>query len=154
MTKPGFYKFDTADNVLRHAPNYVYAPNFTLLAAEKDTYTYPVEGWTWYDTTEAAEAAFGLNGYTGEWVAFGDAVMADPDVNAMLGAALQAAPALFQGLGVGLGKAADGDSRVFIGAWTAAHGAGLISAELITTMQTLATQHNLPAAFIAALNPA
>lgn len=153
MTRPGFYKLDTAANVLRHAPTRVYAPNYTLLAAEKDTYNYPVDGWTWFDTTEEAEIALGLNGQTGEWVAFGNAVMADPGINAMLGAALQAAPALFQGLGVGLGKAADGDSRVFIGAWTTAHALGLISAQLIADIQAMATQYQLPAEFIAALDP-
>lgn len=33
---------------------------FGLLRRElKDTYTYPVEGWSWYDSEEAARAALG-----------------------------------------------------------------------------------------------
>jgi hypothetical protein len=27
----------------------VYAPTYTLLKEDKDTYIYPVDGWTWYD---------------------------------------------------------------------------------------------------------
>jgi hypothetical protein len=43
----GFYKFE--DNYWLYAPNFVYAPDFTLVKELKDTYTYPVEGWTWYN---------------------------------------------------------------------------------------------------------
>lgn len=43
----GFYKFED-DNWL-YAPNFVYGPNFELLREKKDSYTYPVEGWSWYD---------------------------------------------------------------------------------------------------------
>tara|TARA_R110000868_G_scaffold283664_1_gene544097 strand:+ start:287 stop:466 length:180 start_codon:yes stop_codon:yes gene_type:complete len=43
----GFYKFED-DNWL-YAPNGVYGPTFTLLIELKDTYTYPVDGWNWYD---------------------------------------------------------------------------------------------------------
>jgi hypothetical protein len=48
----GFYTTD-----LRYASNAVYAPGFTLLASEKDTYVYPVNGWTWYDSRDQAVAA-------------------------------------------------------------------------------------------------
>lgn len=48
----GFYTTD-----LRYAANAVYGPNFTLLASEKDTYQYPVNGWTWYDSRDLAVAA-------------------------------------------------------------------------------------------------
>jgi len=78
-------------------------------------------------------------------------VQVDPGINALIGAALQVAPALAMALSVGLGKAADGDSRVFMEAWTAARGAGLISAELIATLQAAGAQYHLPAEFIAAL---
>lgn len=53
MSTAGFYTTD-----LRFAPNAVYAPGVTLLKEEKDTYTYPVGGWTWYNSRElAVEAA-------------------------------------------------------------------------------------------------
>ena len=44
----GFYKLNEI-NDWEFAPNFVYAPTYTLLKEEKDTYTYPVDGWTWYD---------------------------------------------------------------------------------------------------------
>ena len=43
----GFYKLE--DGNWQYAPNAIYAPNYELLKELKDTYTYPVEGWTWYD---------------------------------------------------------------------------------------------------------
>jgi len=46
-TTEGFYKLEE-DNWL-YAPNFVYAPDYTLLKEDKDTYTYPVDGWIWYD---------------------------------------------------------------------------------------------------------
>jgi hypothetical protein len=46
-TTAGFYKLE--DDNWQYAPNFVYAPNYTLLKEEKDTYEYPVDGWSWYD---------------------------------------------------------------------------------------------------------
>ena len=43
----GFYKLE-GDNWL-YAPNFVYTPNYTLEKELKDTYIYPVDGWSWYD---------------------------------------------------------------------------------------------------------
>jgi hypothetical protein len=88
-----------------------------------------------------------------QWIAFGDAVMADPGVNLMLGAALQNAPGLYGGLTVGLGKAADGDSRVFTRAWAAALAVGLVTPKLAAHVQALAEPFDLPAEFIEGLNP-
>ena len=86
------------------------------------------------------------------WIEFGNAVMASPTVNAMLGTAFQTAPALFSGLSVGLGKAADGDSRVFVASWQTAIAVGLVNEALIEEMQGLATTYSLPMEFIAALS--
>lgn len=47
MDTSGFYKLED-DNWL-FAPNFVYGPTYTLLREEKDTYDYPVDGWSWYD---------------------------------------------------------------------------------------------------------
>ena len=69
----------------------------------------------------------------------------------MLGAVLQAAPGLAGGMWVGLGKASEGDSRVFLNAWTTSYAMGLLSAELIGTVQEIATEYDLPESFIDAL---
>ena len=43
------------------AGKFVYGPGFTLLVADKDTYTYPVEGWYWFDTAEEAATFFDVS---------------------------------------------------------------------------------------------
>ena len=48
----GFFK---ADDGMLLGP-----ANFTLHRADKDTYTYPVDGWRWFDDEDAAYAFFGL----------------------------------------------------------------------------------------------
>ena len=45
--------------------NYTFGPEvlsveYQLLTEDKDTYTYPVDGWIWFDTEEEARAYFGL----------------------------------------------------------------------------------------------
>jgi hypothetical protein len=85
------------------------------------------------------------------WVDFSAAIMAMPAVNVMLGAVLQAAPGLYGGLVVGLQNASEGDSRVFLNSWNAAFAMGLLSAELITTVQGVAAEYDLPQEFIDAL---
>jgi len=45
----GFYKWDDYNKEWLYGPNAVHAPTFTLLRSLKDTYTYPIEGWSWYD---------------------------------------------------------------------------------------------------------
>ncbi len=49
----GFYKLDGEE--LLFAPNGVYNQNFTLLREEKDSHTYPVDGWKWFNSKEEAE---------------------------------------------------------------------------------------------------
>ena len=88
---------------------------------------------------------------TPRWVDFSAAIMAMPAINVMLGAVLQAAPGLAGGMWVGLDKASEGDSRVFLNAWTTSYAMGLLSAELIATVQQLAAEYDLPEAFIEAL---
>ena len=152
MTKPGFYKLDESDNLLRFAPGYVYAPNFTLLADQKDTYTYPVDGWSWFETTEAAEAAFGLNGQSNaQWQEFAAVLSADQSVNQMIAAALQAAPVLGLMLGVGLGQAAEGKPGTFSTAWGLALAGGLVTPQLATYVQGLTAGYSLPAQFVESL---
>jgi hypothetical protein len=52
-----FFKVD-ADGVFHEAPNFVHAPSYSLVIADKDGYDYPVDGWTWFDTEEEAKAHF------------------------------------------------------------------------------------------------
>ena len=87
------------------------------------------------------------------WVDFSSVIMALPSVNLMLGAVLQNAPGLYGGLVVGLQNASEGDSRVFLNSWNAAYTMGLISPELIATVQEIAGEYDLPEAFIEALEP-
>jgi hypothetical protein len=85
------------------------------------------------------------------WVEFSAAIMALPAINVMLGAVLQAAPGLYGGLVVGLQQASEGDSRVFLNSWHAAIAMALVSEELITMVQGLAAEYDLPQEFIDAL---
>lgn len=52
--------FNVLEGKLIEAPNFVYAPGLTLEAELKDTYSYPVNGWIWYDNVEDAEKYFGV----------------------------------------------------------------------------------------------
>ena len=90
---------------------------------------------------------------TPRWVDFSAVIMAMPAINVMLGAVLQAAPGLYGGLVVGLQNASEGDSRVFLNSWHAAYAMTLVSEELITTVQGVAGEFDLPEAFIEALAP-
>lgn len=87
------------------------------------------------------------------WVEFGTAVMVDAAVNAVLGSIVQAAPGLFGGLLIGLQQAADGDPRAFLAAWTTCRQLALIDNTLATAVQAMASDHDLPADFVAALLP-
>ena len=49
----GFYKFEYGN--WQYAPNFVYGPGYELLRENKDTYSYPVEGWSWYDNSPINE---------------------------------------------------------------------------------------------------
>ena len=90
---------------------------------------------------------------TPRWVDFSAAIMAMPAINVMLGAVLQAAPGLYGGLVVGLQQASEGDSRVFLNSWSASYVMGLLSTELIDTIQGIAAEYDLPTEFIEALEP-
>jgi hypothetical protein len=85
------------------------------------------------------------------WVDFSAAIMAMPAINVMLGAVLQAAPGLYGGMVVGLQQASEGDSRVFLNSWHAGIAMTLVSEELITTVQGVAGEYDLPQEFIDAL---
>lgn len=88
-----------------------------------------------------------------QWVQFGAALAADSSVNAMVAAAATSAPVLHLMLGVGLGQAAQGDGKTFSAAWTAALQAGLVSDDLAAHVASIGNSFNLPADFLAGLNP-
>lgn len=50
-----FYKRENEE--LHAAPLFVSGPGFELTAANKDEHSYPVEGWYWFDTLDAAMTA-------------------------------------------------------------------------------------------------
>jgi hypothetical protein len=54
----GFYKLD--GEVLLHGPNFVLHANYELYREQHDTYTYPVDGWHWFDNEAEARVFFGL----------------------------------------------------------------------------------------------
>ena len=50
----GFYKFDENQQTWFFGPNKVINTTYVLERELKDTYTYPVDGWNWYDTAPEA----------------------------------------------------------------------------------------------------
>ena len=107
--------------------------------------------WELVPLTAEEQAVYYAATHPPRWLEFGQVVQQEPKINALLGKALVDAPALAMALSVGLGKAADGDSRIFLAAWNSALALGLINAELITLMQDAAQAHDLPAEFITGL---
>jgi hypothetical protein len=55
MTTAGFYK---NDGEVLYAPTLVYNSDYTLNNDLKDTYTYPVDGWYWFEDIESAYSFF------------------------------------------------------------------------------------------------
>lgn len=53
-----FYKNDGGR--LGVAPNFVISPTFELRAELHDTYTYPQDGWHWFDSESEAREALSL----------------------------------------------------------------------------------------------
>ena len=59
----GFYKYQEEIEVMYYGPNFVYGPydTFRLFREEHNTYTYPVDGWYWFDTLDEAMTFFSNN---------------------------------------------------------------------------------------------
>lgn len=108
-----------------------------------------LQQWELVELTEAEREAYYRATHPPRWIEFSDSLPVE--VDQLLAAAQAVSPRLALALGVGLGKAADGDSRVFLGAWQTCRGIGLIPPELVQGLQLLATQHDLPAEFVAGL---
>lgn len=58
LMNAGFYKFN--DRLL-YAANWVRSPSCQLHINDRNTYSYPVDGWYWFDTLEEACLHFGIN---------------------------------------------------------------------------------------------
>ena len=99
-------------------------------------------------TPEERESYFRANNPP-RWIEFWSAL---PDeVDELLEAAGTVKKRLEHGLSVGLGQAAQGDSRVFLGSWQQAKSLGLIPPELVAGVQALAVAFDLPAEFVGGL---
>jgi hypothetical protein len=48
----GFYKKQNEE--LLYGPNIVEGSGYVLLAQDKDAYEYPIDGWSWFESEEAA----------------------------------------------------------------------------------------------------
>ena len=59
MNNAGFYKKD--ETQILFAPNIVDGPGYMLVVADKDSYEYPVDGWIYADSLDAAIAYFASN---------------------------------------------------------------------------------------------
>jgi hypothetical protein len=150
MSYPGFYKF--TDDLLQYAGTSVYAPGFTLNAANHTEYIYPVDDWYWFDNRKAAEVFWDINGASNaKWVEFGAALATDQPINEWFGGLFPLAPVLHGMISVGLGQAAQGDSRTFLAAWSSALEGGLISSDLVQHLIGVATAYDLPQSFISGL---
>lgn len=53
----GFYKLD---GDLLYGPNFVLNANYELRRETHANFTYPVDGWWWFDSEAEARTAFGL----------------------------------------------------------------------------------------------
>jgi hypothetical protein len=99
-------------------------------------------------TPEERESYFRANNPP-RWIEFWAAL---PDeVDELLNTAGTVKKRLEHGLSVGLGQAAQGDSRVFLGSWQQAKALGLIPPELVAGVQELAVAFDLPPEFVGGL---
>jgi hypothetical protein len=60
MDTSGFYKKEDDSEMILHGHNYVISGSYNLYRDQKDTYTYPVGGWYWFDSTEEAYAFWNI----------------------------------------------------------------------------------------------
>jgi hypothetical protein len=156
MTTAGFYKLTDR---LHYAANSVYAPNYTLLASDHETYLYPLHGWYWFDSYEEAEAFFNINGASNaDWLGFAGWLYQYPPIMAGMNAARQSTDPQGEPATTGLPAAMD-EARLrqnypaFALSWGQFLMASGLAAESISAIVAKAQACNLPAEFIQALEP-
>lgn len=54
----GFYKLE--NNQLLFASSFIESPSYQLNKEDKDNYTYPIDGWYWFESEEIARQFFNL----------------------------------------------------------------------------------------------
>jgi len=55
----GFYKYE--NEILIYGPSQVTGPHYDLLRENCVDYTYPIDGWYWFDSEKEARTFFGLS---------------------------------------------------------------------------------------------
>lgn len=110
------------------------------------------QDWTIRPATDEEIAAYDLaNAPQPNWMEFGIDLAMHPGITALW----KALPGPVSGaLPTALNEAGKGDPRLFTGLWQRITAAGAITPELLGAIGALATQHHLPAQFIAGLAPA
>ncbi len=53
----GFYKLD---GILLYGPNFVLNKDYELKKENHENYSYPLDGWYWFDNEEQAKQFFNL----------------------------------------------------------------------------------------------
>lgn len=53
---PGFYKVES--DMLLHSPTTVESAEYYLTSERPDEHEYPVDGWSWFESEEAARGFF------------------------------------------------------------------------------------------------
>jgi hypothetical protein len=157
MTTSGFYLSD-----LTYAPNWVLAPGYELLRSAKDSYTYPVQGWYWFNSLGEACEFFGVpvpdefnqgteflpsNGGA-KWNEFNATMLSDITYNQVLGAVLQIAPAVATGLPSALAQVGTNGVGAFGILFNAFCQIGQVSSEQRGIWGDLAESYNLPGDFV------
>ena len=141
--------YDVFRVVAQPQPSYDPATHRVVEAQPLEADGQWLQQWELIELSEAEQEAHYRQTHPPRWIEFSDALPVE--VDQLLAAAQAVSPRLALALGVGLGKAADGDSRVFLSAWQTARGIGLISPELVAGLQSLAVQYDLPAEFVVGL---
>jgi hypothetical protein len=59
MDTSGFYKYKNESNLL-YGHSKVINKNYQLCRESKDQYTYPVDGWYWFDSLADAREFFNI----------------------------------------------------------------------------------------------
>lgn len=54
----GFYKYES--DILSYGPNFVLNADYELRAESKNEYTYPIDGWYWFNSIEEAYLFFNI----------------------------------------------------------------------------------------------
>jgi hypothetical protein len=55
-----FYKIINEETKEYSAGQYVHSAEYMLLEEKHDEYTYPIDGWEWFETEEEAKTAYGI----------------------------------------------------------------------------------------------